>query len=303
MQISFREFELFVSTLELGTLSAAADALNMSQPAASKMLRTFEARLGVELFRREKKKLIPTPDAYELFPELAQVLKSVGAVKRRAEHMRDRHSRQIEIVTNPAIASNIMSQAIAEFRKAYSDVRITVRTRTTIEIADLLIRDQADMGVVYEGSFDDRLHSETIGEEEIGCLMLPRHPLANLETIMQSDLRGHDIIALGRTQPVGAAFRRTMRDSGENHPIAIEVSQSNTACSFVACGLGVAILDSMGLSEGRSRGLTSRPLVPRATLKLSLVHSAYRRQTKHLLKMAQCIRSSAGNRVTPGVQY
>lgn len=298
MQVSLREFELFVATLELGTLSAAADALNISQPAASKMLRTFEARLGVDLFRREKKKLIPTPDAYEIFPELEQVLRHVTAIMRRTGEMKDRHSRQIEIVTNPAVASNIMPAAVELFLSRFPNVKVVVRTRTTIEIHDLLTRDQADLGVVYDAIFDAKLHPETISDEKVGCLLHPENPLSGRQTLSAADLKGQKLIALGRTQPVGAAFRRVMRESRVEADIAIEVSQSNTACSFVARNLGIAVLDSMGLSEGRDRGLVALPLKPLASVRLSLVHSANRRQSRPLAWMADCIHLTAKSRVS-----
>lgn len=298
MQVSLREFELFVTTLELGTLSAAADALNMSQPAASKMLRTFEERLGVELFEREKKRLIPTQHAYELFPELEQVLRQVSAILRRTHGMKDRHQRQIEIVTNPAVASNIMPGAVALFLERFPSVNVIVRTRTTIGINELLTRDQADLAVVYDAAFDAKLHPETIAEERIGCLLHPDHPLGAMQDLTAQDLVGQRLIALGRNQPVGAAFRRMMREHGIDLNIAIEVSQSNTACGFVGHNLGIAILDSMGLAEGRARGLKVLPLRPDYTVRLSLVHSANRLQSRPLSWMAACIRTYVASRAS-----
>lgn len=297
MQVSLREFELFVATLELGTLSAAADALNISQPAASKMLKTFEDRLGITLFRREKKKLIPTADAYEIFPDLDQVLRQVTSVLRRTAEMKDRHARQIEIVTNPAVASNIMPGAVALFMERYPGVNVIVRTRTTIEIHDLLIRDQADLGVVYDATFDAKLQPVVISQEQIGCLVHPDNPLSGAAELTPAALRGQRMIALGRTQPVGAAFRRLMRDHGEPVEIAIEVSQSNTACNFVAHNLGIAVLDAMGLSEGKARGLVPVRLTPAHTVQLSLVHAVNRQESKAVTWMAECIRTYATSRL------
>jgi len=292
MQISLREFELFVATMELGTLTAAADALGMSQPAASKLLKNFELRLGLDLFRRHKKKLSPTAEAFDLYPDLQHALSSMEAVKRNAANLRDGHSGQIHIVTNPAVAANILPSALRHFRSLYPGLSLIVRTRTTIEIAELLLQDRADIGVIYETSLDERLSVEQIGEDEIGCLMLPEHPLTSLERVSLTDLTGIDLIALGKTQPVGAALRKAMYETGVDLPVAIEVSQSNTACSFVSAGLGVAVLDSMGLKEGRSRGLVSRPLDPQTTVRLSLVHSVNRKASKYLKDLATSIREA-----------
>jgi DNA-binding transcriptional LysR family regulator len=105
-------------------------------------------------------------------------------------------------------------------------------------------------------------------------------------------LRGYPVIALGKTQPVGAALRRTMNETGVDLPISVEVSQSNTACSFVKGGLGVAVLDAMGLKEGREWGLVTRRLLPRATVRLSLVRSVNRKGSRYLTDLSDCVRQA-----------
>uniref|UniRef100_UPI0031011657 LysR family transcriptional regulator n=1 Tax=Neorhizobium sp. EC2-8 TaxID=3129230 RepID=UPI0031011657 len=290
MQISLREFELFVATMELGTLTSAADALNMSQPAASKLLRNLEIRLGLPLFRRQNKKLVPTPEAFDLYPGLTQALAAMEAVKRNATNLRDAHEGQIHIVTNPVVASNLLPGALKQFRARYPNISIIVRTRTTIEISELIAKNRADLGVIYEATVDESLDVEYINEDEIGCLLPPGHPLLERQHVSIAELNGYDIIALGKTQPVGAALRRVMNEAGLDLPISLEVSQSNTACSFVKAGLGVAVLDEAGLREGRERGLMSRPLLPSATVKLSLVRSVNRRGSRYLNELSECIK-------------
>lgn len=292
MQISLREFELFVATMELGTLTGAANALNMSQPAASKLLKNLEVRLGLPLFRRHQKRLSPTPEAFDLYPGLLHALASMEAVKRNATNLRDGQLGQLHVVTNPVVASNIMSRALKPFRARYPGLSVVVRTRTTVEISELLAKDRADLGVIYDAPVDQTLMVEHIDEQEIGCLMTADHPLAGRERICLSDLEGHDLIALGKTQPVGAALRRMMHEVGVELPIALEVSQSNTACSFVKAGLGIAVLDAMGLKEGCERGLVSCPLGPRTTVRLSLVRSVNRAGSRYVSELADCIRTA-----------
>ncbi|CAN7679312.1 LysR family transcriptional regulator [Neorhizobium sp. LjRoot104] len=290
MQISLREFELFVATMELGTLTSAANALAMSQPAASKLLRNLEGRLGLPLFRRQNKKLLPTPEAFDLYPGFLQALAAMEAVKRNAANLRDGHDGQIHIVTNPVVASNLLPEALREFRARYPNISLIVRTRTTMEISELIAKNRADIGVIYEATVDQSLDVEYVNEDDVGCLMPEGHALAALEQVELADLKAYDIIALGKTQPVGAALRRIMSETGIELPISIEVSQSNTACSFVKAGLGVAVLDEAGLREGRERGLVSRRLHPSATVKLSLVRSVNRKGSRYLNELADCIR-------------
>lgn len=292
MQISLREFEVFLATMELGTLTAAADALGMSQPAASKLLKNTEIRMGLTLFRRHKKKLIPTPEAYQLYPGLVHALSSMEDVKRTADNLRKGHSGQMLVVTNPAVAANALPEALQMFNERFPGLALAVRTRTTVEISELIANERADIGVIYEAASDPRLAVETLKEIEIGCLMRPDHPLAALEGVTIADLADHTLIALGKTQPVGVALRRAMQEAGKDIPVAVEVSQSNTACSFVQAGFGVAVLDGLGLKEGKMRGLVARPLTPRSAVRISIVRSINRQGSRFLDELSDCIRKA-----------
>ena len=298
MQISLRELELFTATIELGTLTAAAETLGMSQPAASKLLRNLEARLSLTLFRRSSRNLLPTPDALAIYPGLTHALGSLDAVKRTAFNLRDGQNGQIHVVTNPAVAANILPSAIQEFRRSFERIDLIVRTHTTLEVMEMISKGRADIGVIYEAGNHDSLSIENIGEAPIGCLMQASSPLAKLEEVTLHSLRDYPIIALGKTQPVGAALRRLMNEADRQLRIAVEVSQSATAGALVEKGIGVAILDTLGLKDGRSRGLVSRPLLPRTTVRLSLIQPKGGETTKAMSTLCACIRIAAMQNMT-----
>ncbi len=62
-----RQLEIFRAIMRNGSLSAAAVALNVSQPAVSKVLRHFESQIGYRLFERSGSRLVPTPEARLLY--------------------------------------------------------------------------------------------------------------------------------------------------------------------------------------------------------------------------------------------
>ena len=73
--LSMRELEVFRRVMELGTITAAAEMLHISQPAVSRTLQQAERRLGFPLFLRRKKRL------------LAQLYSSLSLPRRRRERM------------------------------------------------------------------------------------------------------------------------------------------------------------------------------------------------------------------------
>lgn len=161
-----------------------------------------------------------------------------------------------------------MPSAIAQFRKTYDRISLIVRTHTTREISEMIAKGRADVGAVYGAGSDETVTLETACEVPIGCLMHPDNSLRERGAIrldmldMLDMLDGQSIIALGTAQPVGAAMRQLINEEKRQLAVSIEVSQSVTACALVEQGLGVAILDALGLKDGRRRGLVSRPSCP-----------------------------------------
>ena len=72
-----RQIEVFRTIMRLGTLTGAAQALNVSQPALSQLLLHAEDRLGYKLFRRLRGRLVPTPEALQLYPEAERLHRDI----------------------------------------------------------------------------------------------------------------------------------------------------------------------------------------------------------------------------------
>jgi molybdenum-dependent DNA-binding transcriptional regulator ModE len=89
MAISVREMDVFRCVMQSGSVTNAAAALNISQPAVSRMLQQAEERLGFSLFEREKKRLKPTTEAQTLFAEVVDVFAAIEHTQRLAVELRD----------------------------------------------------------------------------------------------------------------------------------------------------------------------------------------------------------------------
>lgn len=79
--MNLRHIEIFHAVYVNGSVSAAARALNISQPSVSKTLRHAETLLGFELFQRTNSRLVPTEDAHALFGDVADIQERVRALR------------------------------------------------------------------------------------------------------------------------------------------------------------------------------------------------------------------------------
>ncbi|WP_164030848.1 LysR family transcriptional regulator, partial [Proteus mirabilis] len=78
MRITHRQLEAYIQFMETGTVTAAAERMRLSQPAMSKILAGLEIDLGLNLFLRERKRLVPTGQAHLLYKEVRRLFAALG---------------------------------------------------------------------------------------------------------------------------------------------------------------------------------------------------------------------------------
>ena len=276
MNLNLRELEVFRAVMETGGVGTAAALLGMTQPAASKMLRQAEDRLGFPLFRRDRRRLVPTPEAHALLPELLGALAAIGGLERLADALRAGRGGRLSIAAVPVLATALLPPAVQAFRAGRPDVSLRLRGMSALEVVNQVADHRADLGLILGGATDARVVAHALEASAIGCALPRGHPLAARRSLRLADLGGVPVITLGPQQPVGRLVLAAQAASAVGWRIAVEVSQSSIACSLVRAGAGIAILDGFGLAEARAQGLVTRPITPAMPLDVTLVVPAER---------------------------
>jgi DNA-binding transcriptional LysR family regulator len=276
MNLSVRELEVVRAVMELGRVTAAAESLGMTQPAASKMLQMAEERLGLQLFIRRHKRLIPTPEAHALLPGVVSALSALNDIARVAENLRSGRAGELSIATNPALATVLLPDAIEVFRSRWPNASVVLRAYTTLETVNLIANQRADIGLIIGGSADPRTEMRVLRKIRIGCVLPKGHPLASKKALSVADLVDYPIISLGPHQPTGVTIRRLFQESNAPVRLAVETSQSTIACALVRANVGIAVLDGLGLQTASTLGLPVRPLLPQQHLEICVVLARHR---------------------------
>ncbi len=111
--LRLRQIEVFHAVYSCGSVTRAAEVLNVSQPSVSKVLAHAEQQLGYALFDRVKGKFIPTPEANQLFAQVTQVNDSVDRLRQLAANLRSMEKGTIRIAATPAFGIDFLPGAIA----------------------------------------------------------------------------------------------------------------------------------------------------------------------------------------------
>ena len=99
-----RHIEVFYAVYTSGSVTRAAEILNVSQPSVIKVLAHAEQQLGYALFDRVRGKLVPTPEAHRLFNHVSAVNASLDRLRHVAENLRTAERGRIRVAATPALS-------------------------------------------------------------------------------------------------------------------------------------------------------------------------------------------------------
>lgn len=262
--------------METGSVTEAARQLRVSQPAVSKILQQAESHLGFQLFIREHGSLTPTAEARRLLPELIKALSAVESVNRLADDLRDARSGIVTVAASASFGTSLIGATIERFRMSRPRARVVLQTLLNHEIVEFVAEHKVDLGLALSPAEDSATVAHDFGTSDLFCVVPRGHPLAARDAVTPADLQLHPLISFSRDRPIGALIEDAYVRSGLRRNIAIEVTQSWTACSLVQAGAGVAVVDGFALLGGMFSDLVAKPLRPRVRITGRLLRPRHR---------------------------
>jgi len=265
MLFSLRQLQVVHVVSRSGSVTAAADALGISQPAVSMMLRDCARLAGFPLFLRKHGRLQPTAETKLLLTDLERVFDGVDRIGRLIEDMGDAHVGTIQIAATATLADNILPMAIAVFQQARPRIQIVVRSTDTPSVIASVVREEVDLGLVLSPLTHHDALALDLCVADLVAIVHPDHELARREAVEPCDIQPFPLISFSRSQPLGTLVEQAFREAGLARRIALEVNQSSVACALARAGAGIAVIDPFWLIEAREHGvvcLKFRPKTP-----------------------------------------
>ncbi|BDG71715.1 LysR substrate-binding domain-containing protein [Roseomonas fluvialis] len=269
--INFREVQLLRTMLQLGSVSETARTLNISQPAVSQALTAIQLELGIALFDRVRGRLRPTSHALRLLPDLERLVGNISGFHDLVLTMREGRAGYLSVATAPTIASGLLPAAVTRFRQQHPNVHISILSADIRETIDRVARGQADLGITQLMEGEVVVHSASIAEGAVICVMPSGHRLRARTSVTPTDLAQEDIVSFRPSSLTGMRILEAFRLAGVRLKLAVETNQAMTAMAMVASGGGVALIDSFFPPPPFFPGLVQRPFEPRIRLPVQVI--------------------------------
>jgi DNA-binding transcriptional LysR family regulator len=267
-----RQLEIFRAIMRYGTLTAAAESLNVSQPAVSKALRYLENQIGYSLFERVGGRLVPTAEANLLIGDADRILREMEVLQAFSDRIRDKQLGLLRIAASAPATFGLLPAAVERFLRRNPDVRLMLETLSAEEISERIVIGGIDLGLTMVAFEQPSIRSEAIGTAEIVALIHPDSPLAARDRVGPADLQHETVISYASKTHAGRKLDQTFNAEGFERKAQIEITLSIAAAPLVQRGLGVALVDGLVPWENLG-GLVVRRFEPSTTLDIVLVTS------------------------------
>lgn len=192
--LKLRLLEIFYHVYREGSVSAAAESLNITQPSVSKMLKDSEMELEVTMFNRVKGRLIPTEEAHLLAEQLDPLFEAVEGFENAAKQLFKTGNETINVLSTNLLLEHIIAPIMGMmFHKHEIDINVSI-TEQMNSLIHTLISDPETLAVSYRLPLDDNLSGLKIGVIKhyyvpARELTLPNDsPAITLEHIVQTPL-------------------------------------------------------------------------------------------------------------------
>ncbi len=258
-----RQLEVFICVVKTGSVTEAASQLAMSQPSVSKSLALSEQQLGFSLFRRQQGKMLPTPEARELYKEALRISHEQQRFARLAEHIRHYRVGQLRVAATPALALNVLPQAVARFRDAYPDYGIVADMCLNSEIESAVQEGRYDLGfmVIPDNATSSRY--PIICQGEMVCVMQEKHSLAVKPHLCWQDIDTRDLIFITTDTRLVAMVSATIPEFSQRQVAVTETNRYSMAVNMVRSGENnITLVDSFSLKGIDLNGLAVRSFHP-----------------------------------------
>ncbi|WP_414451578.1 LysR substrate-binding domain-containing protein [Burkholderia sp. 22PA0099] len=272
---SLRELEVFAAVMQHGTVTRAADFLDIAQPGVSKLLARLEAKVGYSLFNRQRQRLVPTAEAISLYAEVERSFISAREIMRLARDLGDLRAGRLKVGILPALGSGVMPAIIQRFQADHPGVKLTVNIRSTQTLVEWAGRNQLDLAIGVTTSIDHpAVVRRTLPAVPVVCVVPEGHALAKVEVVTLQHLENVPLISLLASDPLVAQIERHAALANLRIPVSIETNLAATAIAFCQAGAGVTVVDYLSASANATQGVVIRKFEPA----LSIQYSIYRQK-------------------------
>lgn len=258
--MNLREQEYICAVAKYKSMTKAARELNMTQAALSLFVKNVENRLGVVLFERYRKEMVPTYAGEMYLKHASRILEEGSQFDKELQEYLVFGKGRIRFGINSKRSPLIVPQLLVKMKEVYPYVEMSVKESDTLQLVSMLQRDELDCIYSYEKAEDHAIHSELLAYDRIGLVISRNNPVlqdafydeARQGEYVDLSLLKDEIFLLYENDETSDRFNKMAHDAGFVPKIQ-EYYNVETMLKLAEMGYGIMYMNEMYVYHFRKR--------------------------------------------------
>src|SRR3954453_19919808 len=210
--LDVRRLQVLLAVVELGSVTAAAEALTYTPSGISQQLRGLEPDGGHPLRRRHARGMVPTEAGLALSVHARRVLRQLEAAQADLDEIAGLRRGQVALGTFPTVASSFLPLVVRRFRQLHPDIRLDIRSAREAQLVEWLENGTVDLSLLWDYEWrrldPAELELTELFEDPTVLVVAADHPLARRRRLDIADLGGEGWMGAGEA-PVREVLHRS----------------------------------------------------------------------------------------------
>lgn len=279
--MNIRQLEAYRAVMIARSVVGAAELLEMSQPAVTRLLQKLESDLNLALFDRRSGRLVPTQEGILLYEEVEKAFVSVDRISEIARDLKSLDVGTLTIAALPLLALDFIPEVVAEFSKMHPTVKVTIHMQMSSKVEEWAAAQLIDFGIAdfpFERSTFERpgIQADEFCSTPYMVALPADHPLATRNALTSEDLEGERFVDLASTTVGRHIMDKLFGRTGVRRNVIAETNIVALNAKLIAARVGLGFIDPFTAESAAVRDLVLIPFRPAIPMRLALLHPVHR---------------------------
>jgi DNA-binding transcriptional LysR family regulator len=243
LALDVQGLEAFWWISQTGSFNRAAERLYLTQPSVTARIQSLEKELGQILFERKPRGVRLTDAGRVLLPHAERVLQDIQKALRALTDLESATGGTLTVGSALTISTYTLPQVLSEFKSAYPQIEIAVRTGRSHQIQQLVLDDTVQIGLVHSPiATHQEIGSVVLFDEPIVLVVPPGHRLSGRPEVSAEELASEPFITSDRASGYWTLVEQFWTAAGRIPKITMELDSIEATKRMIMSGLGLGML-------------------------------------------------------------
>ncbi|MBN3754359.1 LysR family transcriptional regulator [Paraburkholderia sp. Tr-20389] len=255
MRLSLYSLQVFLSVIDEGAISKAAEKEHIATSALSKRISELEQALGTPLLLRQARGVQPTVAGSVLAKGARLLLRNANDLAEEIEHFASGLSGHVRIAANLSSITQFLPPELARFSEANPYVQVDLEERVSNEVVRLVAGNAADIGVYTTADQDVDLETFPYRKDRMVLVVPIEHTLADLDEVAFADTLEYAHVGMHPGSAANFMLMRHASDVQRQIKLRFQVTSYDAMIAMIRAGLGIGLMPNQSIASYKADGL------------------------------------------------